>query len=94
MDKKELQKYAHNLMFELSNEELEALEGDFDVLKAQLDLLNKVDTTNVEPMVYPFVLETTYLRPDEADHLLTQEEALANAPQVKQGHFVVPKVVK
>ena len=30
MDKKELQKYAHNLMFELSNEELEALEGDFD----------------------------------------------------------------
>ena len=51
-------------------------------------------TTVVEPMVYPFETPTSYLREDVVDHVISREDALANAPKVRECHIVVPKVVK
>ena len=52
-----------------------------------------MDTEGVEPMVYPFEAPTHFLREDVVDHVLTQEEALKNAPNKKNGFFVTKKVV-
>ncbi len=49
--------------------------GEFDVLTQQIQLFDKVDTEGVEPMVYPFEEETSFLREDEVTHVLTQEGA-------------------
>ena len=45
-------------------------------------------------MVYPFEMPTTFLREDVVENVCSQEDALKNAKAQKEGHFVVPKVVK
>lgn len=85
---------ANQIMFDLSDEEIKELKEDFTVLLDQLDLLNQIDTEAVEEMIYPFEAPTSYLRDDEANHIITQEEALSNVSSKKEGHVLVPKVVK
>ncbi|MCF0109706.1 MAG: Asp-tRNA(Asn)/Glu-tRNA(Gln) amidotransferase subunit GatC [Erysipelotrichaceae bacterium] len=87
-------KLAHQLMFDLSDEEAADIVAEFDTLTSQLALLDGIDTTGVEPMVYPFETPTVFLREDIGDYEITPEEALSNVANSRDGHFVVPKVVK
>lgn len=84
---------ANQLRFSLSDEEANDIKNEFDVLIDQMDLLNKIDTEGVEPMVYPFDEETSFLREDVADQVLPVKEVLKNAPKEKNGFFVTQKVV-
>ena len=79
--------------FKLSDEEKDLLEKDFELLEDDLRLLEEIDTDGVEPMVYPFENETSYLRDDEEIETLDLDEVLENAPTRKNSYFVVPKVV-
>lgn len=97
MEKKDeayFKKLAQNLMFDLSDDEAKDIVQEFEILTRQLQLLEEIDTQGVEEMIYPFEEETYFLREDDINHVITQREALENAAKVKQGHFVVPKVVK
>ncbi len=85
---------AKNILFELNEEEAQDIQKEFETLIKQLSLLEVIDTTKVEPMVYPFEEETSFLREDEANHTVSQSEAIGNALKTKQGHFSVPRVVK
>lgn len=85
---------AHQLMFDLSDDEVADIENEFDTLLQQLQLMDAINTDGVEEMVYCFETPTTYLREDEVGDVLSQSEALANAPKQRDGHFLVPKVVK
>ncbi len=93
-DKAYFRKLANQIMFELSDEELEELKKEFEVTIRKMDLLDKINTDDVKEMVYPFEGETHFLREDVVDRVVTQEEALANAPEVREGQVLVPKVVK
>lgn len=84
---------ANQLRFSLSDAEANDIKNEFDVLIDQMDLLNKIDTEGVEPMVYPFDEETSFLREDVADQILPVQEVLKNAPKEKNGFFVTQKVV-
>ncbi|MFQ5794042.1 MAG: Asp-tRNA(Asn)/Glu-tRNA(Gln) amidotransferase subunit GatC [Candidatus Bipolaricaulia bacterium] len=54
--------------------------------------LEELDTDDVEPLKH--LLETVnVLRDDRPESCLSQEEALRNAPQHRDGFFEVPKVV-
>jgi aspartyl-tRNA(Asn)/glutamyl-tRNA(Gln) amidotransferase subunit C len=81
-------------MFKLSDEEAQLIVDEFELLDKQLSILNEIDTEGVEEMIYPFDVETSFLREDEVSHVLDKELALSNATKVKEGHIVVPKVVK
>lgn len=85
---------ANKLMFDLSDEEVKAAESEFQTFLQQLSLLDQIDTTDVEPMVYPLSPVTTYMRDDEPADVLTQKEVLDNVRRVKVGHVHVPKVVR
>lgn len=85
---------ANQCMFECSDDELDEIAKEFQILEKQIKLLDEVNTEGVEPLVYPFEQETTYLREDVVDHVITQEQALANAAKTRNGHVLVPKVVK
>lgn len=93
-DKAYFRKLANQIMFDLSDQEIEELKEEFETLLEQLAILERIDTDGVEEMIYPFEDATSYLRHDEVDHVLTQNEALCNASSVKEGHVHVPKVVK
>ncbi len=94
MEIDEIKKLALDLKFALSDDEARDIQNDFSILDKKLALFDKIDTTNVEEMIYPFDVETSFLREDTVGHYLSQDEALANVAKVKQGHVVVPKVVK
>lgn len=87
-------KLANDLRFDLSNEEIEDLKKDFVEVEKQVQLFETIDTSDVEPMVYPFETPTTYLREDIVDEVLSQEDAMKNVKDVRMGHVHVPKVVK
>lgn len=91
--KEYFKKLANQIMLDLNDEEAASLQNDFEILLQQMDLLNKIDTTDVEEMIYPFETPTAYLREDEVSNVLSQEDALENAPEVKEGQIIVPKVV-
>ena len=84
---------ANQLRFSLSDAEAQDIKNEFNVLIDQMDLLNKIDTEGVEPMVYPFDEETSFMREDVADQVLPVQEVLKNAPKTKNGFFVTQKVV-
>lgn len=85
---------ANQIKFDLSDEEVKELQEDFKTLTKQMELLDMIDTSDVEVMVYPFEEATTYLREDVVTNQISQQEALLNAPKIQDGQIVVPKVVK
>ncbi|MDD6467943.1 MAG: Asp-tRNA(Asn)/Glu-tRNA(Gln) amidotransferase subunit GatC [Erysipelotrichaceae bacterium] len=94
LEKNDIQQLAKQLMFELTEEEAQAIQTEFDVLQKQLQLLEEIDTEGVEEMVYPFETPTSFLREDEVENVLSVEDALKNAKRVKTDYIVLPKVVK
>lgn len=93
-NKEFFKKIANQLMFDLSDEEVEKMQEDFSDLLKQLALLEEVDTDGIEPMIHPFEEETKYAREDKITHVISQAEALKNAKRVEKGMILVPKVVK
>ncbi|MCB0792448.1 MAG: Asp-tRNA(Asn)/Glu-tRNA(Gln) amidotransferase subunit GatC [Flavobacteriales bacterium] len=57
-----------------------------------VEKLNEVDTTGVEPLIF-MTDEVNVLREDVAEHTITHEDALRNAPVKDSDYFKVPKVV-
>ncbi|MBQ8417552.1 MAG: Asp-tRNA(Asn)/Glu-tRNA(Gln) amidotransferase subunit GatC [Phascolarctobacterium sp.] len=71
---------------------LEATE-QFNQILSYADILQKLDTTGIEPT--PYVLPiTNALRKDLVKEGATHEEALLNAPAVHNDGFKVPRVVE
>lgn len=93
-DREYFKKLAHQLMFDLSDEEADKLVSEFDVLEGQISLLDAVDTEDTEEMIYPFEEPTTFLREDEVTNVISQDDAMANVTKKLEGHFVLPKVVR
>ena len=75
---------------ELSGSEKEQAKKDMESLLNYIDKLNKLDTKEVEPMSHIFPV-TNVFREDEVTNKDTREALLENAPQEKDGMFVVPK---
>lgn len=76
----------------LRDDEIEPLRAAMAQLLTRAEKLDALPLDGVEPMLHalPLLLPR---RDDEPGACLTQEQALANAPEQRQGHFVVPKVL-
>jgi aspartyl-tRNA(Asn)/glutamyl-tRNA(Gln) amidotransferase subunit C len=77
---------------------LEIPEGEVERVQEQLGAIleavgkvSELDLSDVEPMTHPLDLVNVWAE-DEAAPCLTQEEALANAPDPHEGSFRVPAV--
>lgn len=94
MEKEYIRHLAHQIMFDVNDEEIEEIQKELENVQKYVQILNEIDTEGVEEMIYPFEAETTYMREDVVEHVVTQKEALSNASEVRLGHVLVPKVVK
>ena len=94
MEKEEIRVLANKLMFDVTEDEVEDIEKEFDKLEGMLKFYDQINTDGVEEMIYPFDEETDYFREDREDNVLSQNDVLANAGKVISGHVVVPKVLK
>lgn len=75
---------------ELSEEEKEQAKKDMANMLDYIDTLNELDTSGVEPMSHVFPVNNVF-REDVVTNKDDREEILANAPEAKDGAFVVPK---
>ena len=75
---------------ELSEEEKEQAKKDMANMLDYIDTLNELDTSVVEPMSHVFPVNNVF-REDVVTNEDDREEILANAPEAKDGAFVVPK---
>ena len=75
---------------ELSDEEKEQAKKDMGEMLDYIDQLNELDTTGVEPMSHVFPVQNVF-REDEVTNGDDRENMLLNAPQKKDGTYMVPK---
>ncbi|MCD7949408.1 MAG: Asp-tRNA(Asn)/Glu-tRNA(Gln) amidotransferase subunit GatC [Erysipelotrichaceae bacterium] len=90
---KMLKKLGLRTMFDISDEEMPALVEEYNIFMSHVKALEAIDTSNVEPLAFPYEIETTFLREDIADHTISREDALKNTKCVKDNQIKVPKVV-
>ena len=75
---------------ELSDEEKEQAKKDMSDMLDYIDMLGELDTSNVEPMSHAFPVFNVF-REDVVTNGDDRDEMLANAPQKKDGTYMVPK---
>ena len=78
---------------ELSGEEKEQAKKHMESMLDYVDKLNELDTDGVEPMSHVFPVNNVF-REDIVTNGDDREEILKNAPERKDGAFVVPKTVE
>ena len=84
---------AHLARLAVTDEEAEKFIKHLDAIIEYAELLNELDTENVEPTTHVLDIKNV-LRDDQPRSWLTQEEALKNAPDQKDGQFRVPSIIE
>lgn len=75
---------------ELSGEEREQAKKDMANMLDYIDKLGELDTEGVEPMSHVFPVQNVF-REDEVTNGDASGQILANAPEERDGMFVVPQ---
>lgn len=88
-----LKKLALKTMFRLTDEEMPDMLVEYDVFMHHVQALEAIDTEGVEPLCFPYELETTFLREDDPCDVVDADTILANGPDVVEHQIRVPKVV-
>ena len=78
---------------DLSEEEKEAAKKDMGKMLDYIDMLNELDTSDVEPMSHVFPVQNVF-REDVVTNGNDRDAILANAPEKRAGAFVVPKTIE
>jgi len=76
----------------LTAEEKETYRGQLEEILRYMEKLDELDVAGLEPLTHPLPLRNV-LRKDEPAPGLARPEALANAPEQKDGMFKVPTIV-
>lgn len=89
----DLIKYLESLArITLTEEEEKKVGAELQDILTYIDMLNELDTFGVEAMSHSFPI-TNVFRKDEVQPSMPPEEIVANAPESRDGAFVVPKTV-
>jgi aspartyl-tRNA(Asn)/glutamyl-tRNA(Gln) amidotransferase subunit C len=77
---------------QLSDEEVERLTGQLDVIVDNIAKVSQVATPDVPATSHPIPLENVF-RPDEVGDMLTLQMVLQNAPDEADGRFRVTAIL-
>ncbi|SBS70698.1 Asp-tRNA(Asn)/Glu-tRNA(Gln) amidotransferase subunit GatC [uncultured Microbacterium sp.] len=77
---------------QLSDEEVERLTGQLDVIVDNIAKVSEVATPEVPATSHPIRLHNVF-RPDVAGDMLTVEQVLQNAPDAADGRFRVTAIL-
>ena len=92
--KEMIKDYADKLLIGLTDEEVNTLLDEFDVIKDNMELIDKIpNLKDVEPLSFPYDMTTDTLRDDIAEESLTNDEIIQNCDDTIEGCIEVPKVV-
>jgi aspartyl-tRNA(Asn)/glutamyl-tRNA(Gln) amidotransferase subunit C len=89
---KDVEKMAELAKLQLSAEESQNFTQSLQVILEQMEVLQQVETSRIEPTVYILPSKNIF-REDEVGTCLSKKEALANASEVEGGCFKVPRII-
>ena len=84
---------AHLARLHLSRDDVERYAGELSNIVAFIEQMNAVDTGGVVPLAHPLDM-TQPLRADIVTEQDRRGEFQANAPAVRDGLYLVPKVIE
>jgi aspartyl-tRNA(Asn)/glutamyl-tRNA(Gln) amidotransferase subunit C len=91
--RREVEHVARLARLGLSEEEIERMRAQLDAILNYVDKLNELETRDVPPTSHAIPM-TNVFREDAVRPCLSQEEALANAPDRQEGFFRVPRILE
>jgi len=65
----------------------------FEFYIPKFDMLENINTENIEPLVTVSSLENV-MREDISHKMISVDELLENAPEQRDGYFVVPRILE
>ena len=77
---------------QLTGEEITRFAGEFDSIMDAVASVSEVASEDVPATSHPIAM-TNVFREDVVTETLTQEEALAGAPDAQDGRFAVPQIL-
>ncbi len=93
ISKQEVEHVAKLARLELSEQEMTLYTGQLSDILTYIEKLNELDTSQVEATAHVLDIKNV-MRDDVPSTCLTQEQALANAPDKDAGHYRVPKIIE
>ena len=93
MDRETLRKLEMLNQLSLTEEQKESVISFFDKRDSELEILNTIDTANVERMVHLMPIMTV-VREDEVIKTFSREDLQKDAPETDEGYWCVPRVVE
>ena len=84
---------AHLARLHLSGDDVRRYTRELSAILAFIEQMNEVDTAGVTPMAHPLDM-TQPLRADAVTESDRRDEFQANAPAVRDGLYIVPKVIE
>jgi len=93
IDSKEINNIAWLARLATDPAELDHYRRDLDNILELVQHMNRVDTDGVIPLAHPLEI-TARLRPDEVTEMDQRERFQAIAPSVRDGLYLVPKVIE
>jgi aspartyl-tRNA(Asn)/glutamyl-tRNA(Gln) amidotransferase subunit C len=92
IDSKTVDKLAELAKLEFDEASRNEIVNDLNRIVSFVEKLNELDTSSVEPLVY-LSDSTNVMRDDVVKQVITQEEALKNAPKRDSDYIKAPKVI-
>jgi aspartyl-tRNA(Asn)/glutamyl-tRNA(Gln) amidotransferase subunit C len=93
LSREEVRKVALLARLELTEEELDSQAQHINSLLSHFEILQRLDVSGVEPTSHVIPMVNVF-REDVMRPSLTREETLGNAPEAREGHFIVPRIVE
>lgn len=93
ISKEQIKHLAHLSRLELSDSELDAMQGDMEKILEFVAKIDALDLSGVEPLTQ-MSSSVDIMREDKVGEMLTKEQALKNAPDANSDYFRVPKFGK
>jgi aspartyl-tRNA(Asn)/glutamyl-tRNA(Gln) amidotransferase subunit C len=85
-------KIAHLARLGVVEGEVSSYASELSNIMGLIEQMQEVETTGIEPMAHPLD-QAQRLRPDEATEVNQRQSLQANAPDVEDGLFLVPRVL-
>ena len=76
----------------IKKDEQESLSQDLSSVLSWVGSLQRVNTNHIDPMIHPVPLNM-YCKDDLPPENISLENALKNAPESDNSHFLVPRVI-
>ncbi|WP_182200995.1 Asp-tRNA(Asn)/Glu-tRNA(Gln) amidotransferase subunit GatC [Paraliobacillus salinarum] len=93
ISKEQVKHVAHLARLAITDEEVETMTKQLGDIINYATLLNELDTEDVKPTTHVLDLKNV-MRKDEPRKWIEKEDALKNAPDVKDGQFRVPSILE